>query len=595
VDVKTNADKPLRYFRSEWRQLSAIAVVSGIAAQVDTAALVLLVPLAQGVASKSDISKTSIGPWDFHGTTGELAGLSAACVVIGIVLNFVLSWQRARMMTSWELRQREGVLAEFLRADYPTQAAERSGTLDTLSGYTNRGSVALGSIASGLRAGLTVITFLVAALLIDVRAALAILLTGAAPIMLMRPAMTRTRKYSRRLAALQLEYNQELHETVRMARDIRIFAASGAVGSQLEGVSRDVAHVRRRSNLLGGIISPAYQYAGMLVIIVALSVAQATHLDVAALGAITLLLLRSLGFGQQLQGAHQTVVENMPFMQKLEDLRAVYIEHRTVDGTVPLEEVHTLEVDHASYSYDGTQNALEDISVSFQRGEIVGIVGPSGGGKSTLSQLLLRLRVPSSGRLLVNRMPADDFTLASYYRHVSLVPQDPRLLHGTVAQNIAFFDDSIPRDQVIEAAKDAGLHEAIMSLGEGYDTLVGPSFRDLSGGQIQRIGIARALARRADVLILDEPTSALDVHSEAVVQETLERQKGRALVVIIAHRLSTLSICDRIVVLAKGRVETSGSLSEVAESSDFFRRALDAGTLDVGLTDARNPAPSDDR
>jgi ABC-type multidrug transport system fused ATPase/permease subunit len=497
-------------------------------------------------------------------------------------------------MTNWELRQREAVLGEFLRADYPTQAAERSGTLDTLSGYTNRGSVALGNIATGMRAALTVVTFLVAAVLIDLRAAAAILLTGAALVLLMRPAMTRTRMYSRRLARLQLTYNQELHETVRMARDIRIFAASRAVGTQLEKVSRDVAHVRKRSNLLGGIVSPAYQYAGMLVIIVALTVAQATHLDVAALGAITLLLLRSLGFGQQLQGAHQTVVENMPFVQKLEDLRANYIEHRTIDGTIPLEEVHTLEVVNARYSYDGVQNALEDISATFRRGEIVGIVGPSGGGKSTLSQLILRLREPTGGDLLINRMPARDFTLASYYQHVSLVPQDPRLLHGTVAQNIAFFDDSIPKERIVEAATDAGLHDAIMSLGDGYETLVGPAFRDLSGGQIQRIGIARALARRADVLILDEPTSALDVHSEAVVQETLERQKGRALVVIIAHRLSTLSICDRIVVLAKGRVETSGTLAEVAESSDFFRRALDAGTLDVGLTDASRAVAQDD-
>jgi ABC-type multidrug transport system fused ATPase/permease subunit len=235
------------------------------------------------------------------------------------------------------------------------------------------------------------------------------------------------------------------------------------------------------------------------------------------------------------------------------------------------------------------------VSTSFRRGEIVGIVGPSGGGKSTLSQIILRLREPAGGEFLVNRIPARGFTLASYYRRVSLVPQDPRLLHGTIAQNIAFFDESIPLEQVVQAARDAGLHDAIMSLDSAYETLVGPSFRDLSGGQIQRIGIARALARHADVLILDEPTSALDVHSEAVVQDTLERQKGQALVVIIAHRLSTLSICDRIIVLANGRVETSGSLAQVAEASDFFRRALDAGTLDVGLSDGSKTAPLDDR
>src|SRR4051812_11243119 len=105
VDARTQADKPLRYFRAEWRRLSAIAVVSAVAAQLDTAALVLLVPLAQGVASSKSTSKSSVGPWDLHATTGELAGLSALCVVLGIVINVLLSWQRARLMTNWELQQ----------------------------------------------------------------------------------------------------------------------------------------------------------------------------------------------------------------------------------------------------------------------------------------------------------------------------------------------------------------------------------------------------------------------------------------------------------------------------------------------------------
>ena len=133
----------------------------------------------------------------------------------------------------------------------------------------------------------------------------------------------------------------------------------------------------------------------------------------------------------------------------------------------------------------------------------------------------------------------------------------------------------------------------IRSLDKGYDTRIGPAFRDLSGGQIQRIGIARALARGADILVLDEPTSALDVHSEAVIQATLESLRGHALVLIIAHRLSTLSICDRILVLRDGAVETIGTLADVSERSDFFRRALEAGTLEVVVDDRPVVAPDE--
>jgi ABC-type multidrug transport system fused ATPase/permease subunit len=194
----------------------------------------------------------------------------------------------------------------------------------------------------------------------------------------------------------------------------------------------------------------------------------------------------------------------------------------------------------------------------------------------------------------VNGIDARDYTLASWYRHVSLVPQDPRLLHETVADNIAFLDPSISRERVVEAAEAAGVHEVIETLDAGYDTMIGSAFRDLSGGQIQRIGIARALARRPQVLVLDEPTSALDVHSEEVIQASLESLRGKVLVLIIAHRLSTLSICDRIIVLQQGKVETAGSLADVSVRSKFFRSALDAGTLDVGDTaQSRAPLPDE--
>jgi ABC-type multidrug transport system fused ATPase/permease subunit len=358
------------------------------------------------------------------------------------------------------------------------------------------------------------------------------------------------------------------------------------LSKHLTAISVRLTKLRQRAAFVSNVTSPAYQYLGLLLVIAALATASTFRsIDVAAFGAIALLLIRSLSFGQQLQKAYQTIADNMPFVEKLEEMRAVYASRATADGSVVLEAVHDLELDGVHYSYDGATAALAGVSAKFTPGEIVGIVGPSGSGKSTLSQLILRLREPTAGAIRVNRMPVADYTLASWYRHVSLVPQDPRLLHATVADNIAFLDPGVTRERVVDAARAANVHEVIEALEQGYDTRIGPAFRDLSGGQIQRIGIARALARGAQVLVLDEPTSALDVHSEAVIQATLEGLRGRALVLIIAHRLSTLSICDRIVVLRDGTVETMGTLNDVSERSDFFRRALDAGTLEIGMAD----------
>src|SRR5262249_29742569 len=161
------------------------------------------------------------------------------------------------------------------------------------------------------------------------------------------------------------------------------------------------------------------------------------------------------------QSAYQSFLDCSPYVGKLEEMRAIYVANQTVDGTIPLEAVRRLDLQDVSFSYDGEVQALDDVSATFHLGEIVGVVGPSGSGKSTLSQLLLRLRQPTRGSIVVDGEPASEFTLASWYRVVSLVPQDPLLFHATVAENIAFLDSAIQRDDIVEAAKAAGLHEVI--------------------------------------------------------------------------------------------------------------------------------------
>jgi ABC-type multidrug transport system fused ATPase/permease subunit len=201
----------------------------------------------------------------------------------------------------------------------------------------------------------------------------------------------------------------------------------------------------------------------------------------------------------------------------------------------------------------------------------VGIVGPSGGGKSTLVQVLLGLRSPQRGDYLVNGRPAADHDLATWFGQFVLVPQDNRLLRGTIADNIRFHRPHLDDDAVEQAARAAHLHDDVVALPEGYRTPVGAGATDLSGGQRQRLGLARALAGRPSVLVLDEPTSALDMRSEALVQETLEDLRGRLTMFIVAHRVTTLGRCDRIMVLRGGAIEDFDAPDELLRSNDFFR------------------------
>jgi ABC-type multidrug transport system fused ATPase/permease subunit len=580
--------RTFKYYRSEVHNIVWLGCLSVVSALFQTAALVLVVGLADAV---------SRGEHRYHGrlvllrvdaTTTKLAVVAAAAILVAAILDSYAAWARSKIMARWEYRHRELVVGEYLRTDYPTQSAERLGTLGTLTSYVNRSSAALGAIINGLGSLLSIAIFGAAAFRIDYRAALFLVGCVIFFSFLMRPLMRRTKRYSKGLSAMLIEYSRDVTEATRMARDVRVFKAQGSVGGLLDRKSGKLAKLRQRSTFVSAVTQPVYQYLGVLLVIGGLAVApHLSTISVAEIGMIALLLLRSVSNGSSLQSAYQSFLDCMPYVGKLEDMRELYVAHQTPDGAIPIETVQRLDLDGVAFSYDGEVQALDGVSASLHLGEIVGIVGPSGSGKSTLSQLLLRLREPTRGSIVADGEPVSEFTLASWYRLVSLVPQDPLLFHATVAENIAFLDSTIKRQDIVEAAKAAGLHEVIEGLEKGYDTLIGPAFRDLSGGQIQRIGIARALVRKPKVLVLDEPTSALDVHSEVVIQSSLEALKGRVLVIVIAHRLSTLSICDRIMVLRQGKVETMGTLEEVSVQSDFFRRALDAGTLEISGIDQR--------
>jgi ABC-type multidrug transport system fused ATPase/permease subunit len=204
----------------------------------------------------------------------------------------------------------------------------------------------------------------------------------------------------------------------------------------------------------------------------------------------------------------------------------------------------------------------------------VGIVGPSGAGKSTLIQLLLRLREPTEGVMTVDARDARRLSLDDWYRHVAFVPQEPHLFAGTVADNVAFFRPEVDAADIQRAAKLAHLHDDVMSWPRGYDTMVGERGGQLSGGQRQRLCIARALVESPDMMVLDEPTSALDVRSESLIRETIADLAPSTTVFVIAHRLSTLAVCDRIMVILDGVLEGFDEPEQLEASNPFYREAL---------------------
>jgi ATP-binding cassette subfamily B protein len=226
----------------------------------------------------------------------------------------------------------------------------------------------------------------------------------------------------------------------------------------------------------------------------------------------------------------------------------------------------SVEFSHVTFAYRDGAALFDDLDLRVEPGEHVGLVGPSGSGKTTLTKLLLRFVDVGGGGILIDGKDISTVTQSSLRRHISYVPQEPQMLHRSIAENICYGIDGVDRpdmDLVRKVGRAAHVDEFVSRLADGYDTVVGERGLKLSGGQRQRVAIAQAMAKAAPILILDEATSALDSESEALVQEALWRLMQGATALVVAHRLATIARMDRIVVIDQGSIVEEGSHREL--------------------------------
>ena len=227
-----------------------------------------------------------------------------------------------------------------------------------------------------------------------------------------------------------------------------------------------------------------------------------------------------------------------------------------------------IDLKDVSFSYDGVRRVLKGVNLAVEPGEMIGLAGPSGGGKTTMVNLICRFYDVLEGAIRIDGLDVRDYDVEDLRRNIGVVLQEPFLFHGTVAENIAYGNPDATLEQIIESARAANAHDFIVGFPDGYDTLVGERGQTLSGGERQRISIARAILNNPRILILDEATSSVDTETEKLIQQALDRLVANRTTIAIAHRLSTLRKADRLVILEKGKVIEQGPHDELAAKED---------------------------
>lgn len=394
------------------------------------------------------------------------------------------------------------------------------------------------------------------------------------------------KKKSTEAQALWSDTMSQVEETLGGLRVIKAFLAEKVMSLRFGKVTDAMRRKNARVATRQALAHPVSEFLGTVMICIVLCVGGALIVgDNSFIDAPTFIYFMTILYSiiqpiKDLSKAAYNIPKGLASMERIDRILNARNSIKDSEGAKDIASLDgSIRFEGVGFSYDGSRQILSDINLEIPKGKTIAIVGASGGGKSTLVDLIPRFYDVNEGRITLDGTDIREFKLESLRALMGNVNQEPILFNDTIFNNIAFGVEGATEQQVIEAAKIANAHEFIMEKEEGYQTNVGDRGCKLSGGQRQRISIARAILKNPPILILDEATAALDTESERAVQEALERLMNNRTTIAIAHRLSTIKDADEIIVIDEGRIVERGRHDELIALNGYYRKLNDMQAL----------------